>query len=143
MEKLYRLLITQIFVTVIMFAAVSLNASQCQAAHWEQVASSSDIIVQIDASTVDWVEYPDLGRNIVCSYKFIETDKSYIIRHCAFREIGGKPEYAIFEYTTFDGADNQREHKGNSTPTSDDYKPIIPGSDGELFYEIAKMYVRK
>lgn len=142
MEKYCRLLIVQMCVAVVMFAMVSFNVSYCQAAQWEKVAESTEQTVEIDASTVEWVEYPELGRNIVCWYKYIENDKSSNVYHCAFRETNGTPEYAVFGKISFDSTGNQIDHQGTSTPDNSVYRPVVPGSDGEQFFQIAKRYAK-
>ena len=140
MEKNYGIGFIRLFIAMLMFAAVSLNLSDCQAAQWEWVLSTDTETVELDTSSVQRIAFPNAGNNVVCIIRVTAKDNSSVITKTALRIHNGNKESATMSCIIYDGNGNLiGEDVSVDEPYN--YEVINPGSMGDTLYNKVMQYV--
>ena len=143
MKRYYKLSTVHILAIIACFVILSLNTSSCQAANWQWCWSTDTETVEIDTSSVHYSNFSHVGRNLVFWFRYINLDKSSNTIQIAARNKDGINQIAYIAYVKYDKDGNiifsedlsNDQHKFK-------YESIIPGSNGERIYNIAKKYAK-
>ena len=143
MKRYYKLSAVHILTAIVCFVILSLNTSACQAANWQWCWSTDTETVEIDTSSVHYSNFSYVGRNLVFWFRYINLDKSSTTGQAAARNKDGIDQIA---FITAVGYDKDGKTIFSEDVSNDQYKfkyeSIIPGSNGERIYNIAKKYAK-